>query len=419
LEGNETGISGALVVLNNLGAAVSADANGKYTAFFKQNDVLTVVKPGTSCSIAPLVYPLSNSVAGLDFGIYCNSAQPNIGLRLIPFGIFRPGFENLFALVIFNRGTSTESGTVALSYVDSLLQFLDASVQPISVQTGNLQWSFSNLKPYETRNIVVRFFTKTKAIPGTNFTFYAAFSPLPSDVDLNDNQETLYLRILGSFDPNDKSVLPETYHLDQFVSGMPLRYTIRFQNTGNYPADFVVVLDTLAPGLDLGTLRVVGASHPFKWSMQAPRTLQFRFDAIHLPDSASNALKSQGFVQFEIRPTNNFHVYDTVFNRASIYFDFNPPVHTNQVATVLYPSTAIYTPNGVPEALQIWPNPAQDQLHVTGEFTDKNVFIYNSFGQLMEQIQPRGSALTLEISQWNPGIYLLVCGTQHIRFIIH
>lgn len=152
--------------------------------------------------------------------------------------------------------------------------------------------------------------------------------PLNGDVYTTNNTARGTVRVLGSFDPNDKQVTPERV-TDVQVDTSELTYVIRFQNTGNFPADFVVILDTLSKALDLSTFQVLSASQPFTWRLHEGRLLEVRFDNNLLPDSTSNEPGSHGFVAFSVYPEKGLTVGDSIPNRAGIYFDYNPPVITN------------------------------------------------------------------------------------------
>ena len=91
--------------------------------------------------------------------------------------------------------------------------------------------------------------------------------------------------------------------------------------------------------------------------------LIFRFQNIHLPDSASNPGQSKGYVTFTIQRQPNLPVGTVIRNRAGIYFDYNAPVITNWVESVLSP------PVGVAEVLPkfeitLFPNPNMGQFSV-------------------------------------------------------
>jgi uncharacterized repeat protein (TIGR01451 family) len=161
---------------------------------------------------------------------------------------------------------------------------------------------------------------------------------LPSD-DAEPEVDVECLPITDSFDPNDKLVLPTGVSPEHHTAfGQALAYTVRFQNTGNDYAYLVVVTDTLSEKLDLGTLRVTGASHPYTFTVSGKGrpVLTWTFKDINLPDSARDGVGSNGFVKFTIKPVAGLAAYSRIENFADIFFDYNPPVRTNTVHNTLY-----------------------------------------------------------------------------------
>ncbi|UOQ53567.1 DUF7619 domain-containing protein [Hymenobacter cellulosivorans] len=147
------------------------------------------------------------------------------------------------------------------------------------------------------------------------------------------------LPIVDSFDPNDKQVVPAGLTSQHYTpTNTPLRYQVRFQNTGTDAAYRVVVVDTLSAQLDVSTLQVGAASHPFrlKVSGMGRPVLTFTFDPILLPDSVSDEPGSHGFVQFTVRPKAGLPDKTEVANHADIYFDYNPAVRTNMTLNRLH-----------------------------------------------------------------------------------
>ena len=166
---------------------------------------------------------------------------------------------------------------------------------------------------------------------------------------------------VASFDPNDKQGFPRGVHEEHFIpENQEINYRIRFQNTGTDTAFNIVLLDTLSDRLDLATLRVGAASHPYTYNILGPGVLQFLFQNILLPDSNVNEAASHGFVQFTIRPKANLLKPVVIENQAAIYFDFNAPVITNRTLhTVgekyLDVSNVVFQPG---LELDVYPNPA-------------------------------------------------------------
>ena len=155
-----------------------------------------------------------------------------------------------------------------------------------------------------------------------------------------------YCRVLtGSYDPNSKEAIPLGVGEEKFIDrDWEIDYTINFQNVGNDTAFTVVVVDTLTEYLDLSTLRVGGGSHPFTWQLESDRRLVFTFNNILLPDSLTNEIRSQGLVNFSIKPIPDIAFGTTINNKAAIYFDFNEPVITDSITrTILTPVFASST----------------------------------------------------------------------------
>jgi sugar lactone lactonase YvrE len=145
--------------------------------------------------------------------------------------------------------------------------------------------------------------------------------------------------ILDSFDPNDKQVVPMGTTAQHYTpTGIPLRYQVRFQNTGTDDAYYVAVVDTLAADLDLRTLHVTTASHPYRLTVtgHGRPVLTFTFTNINLPPSRRDEAGSNGFVQFSIQPKAGLPARALIENKADIFFDYNPPIRTNLTTNRLY-----------------------------------------------------------------------------------
>ena len=123
------------------------------------------------------------------------------------------------------------------------------------------------------------------------------------------------------------------------TSGEYLDYTIRFQNAGIDTASIVVLRDTLSNNLDISSFVMLPASHNYALKIVGSNKLEWTFNNILLPDSNHNELKSHGFVRFRFKTNKSLVVGDQVFNKASIYFDFNTDVVTNQTVNTVVSST--------------------------------------------------------------------------------
>jgi len=138
--------------------------------------------------------------------------------------------------------------------------------------------------------------------------------------------------------------------------------------------------------------------------------LTFQFNAINLPDSASNPAGSEGYVCYRIRPLSSLSVGEVIENTAAVYFDFNLPVITNTTQTeVVDIPTAIHRINKPKDGLSIYPNPSSDAIviecsnHRNGTFS-----IYNSLGEKVKEFSGGAEKIILPLTGFSKGLYHIV-----------
>lgn len=149
---------------------------------------------------------------------------------------------------------------------------------------------------------------------------------IPNEVTTVNNVREIYLKSVSAVDPNDKHCLPSEFITK---STDKINYRIRFQNTGNYPAHQVQVLDTLPAYLSNANFVLEEMSHKGVAELDSNNVLTFTFYDINLPDSTSNEPESHGFVDFTMYLDKPMVIGDSVANRAHIFFDYQPAVITN------------------------------------------------------------------------------------------
>ena len=249
---------------------------------------------------------------------------------------FRPGFTARIWSEVSNDGCVPTSGVFKLA-LDPYLTFLDAVPAP-SAQTGDtLFWNIDSLQ-YATGNFAPEVNARLSDLApmGNNLHLHAFALPVSGDADSSNNVKEFVFPIINGYDPNDKQVYPKGQCIPGYVPrDQLLTYTVRFQNTGNADAINIYILDSLPPELDFSSVRVIHSSHPMYTEVLPGKKLKFVFDAIHLPDSTSDEPGSHGHVVFEVRPLANMPEGTELRNSAAIYFDYNPPVITNEVLNTL------------------------------------------------------------------------------------
>ena len=245
------------------------------------------------------------------------------------------------------------------------------------------------------------------------------------------NSKRHCLPIFGAFDPNDKQVFPIGFTSQNIIPpNTKLEYLVRFQNTGNDTAFTVFVIDTLDSNLNPESFEMGTASHSYQLRMQTTKNgktyLRWQFNNIQLPDSNTNEPASNGFIQFRISPKAGLALGSQVRNHAEIYFDFNPPIITNQTLSTfnnivfLDPSLNenVQVVTGTKENLtpdkigvNLYPNPVTGQS-LTAEFNTKgSLTLFNVQGQLVFEKQNIEGRQVLPI-QLKTGFYMAQLRTE-------
>ncbi|MFK7773353.1 MAG: FG-GAP-like repeat-containing protein [Saprospiraceae bacterium] len=360
---NENGIRDAGEVgLNSQGLSISPNTTESFTT--GQGEFILPVNFGTyevSCQPTPGWELTSDSiidatvldfnVTNLSFGLKSvgNFSSANIDLTS---ATTRCGFDVPFWINYQNTGNQFENGIVSLE-LDDLVSFISSSPAPDQINGNQLSWNFQNLNPTHTNLIVLEL-----EMPGVNN--IGDFINLTSSVELIDNlgnptTSTEYdfsSQINCAYDPNDKQVEPNIPDFENYTFfGDSLIYTIRFQNTGTDTAFNIKITDQLDPNLDWSSFQVIAASHAYDVQLDDNGWIEFSFNNILLPDSFINEVASHGFIKYIISPITGLPENTVIENDASIFFDFNPPIFTNQVSNILVSEYPVFAEIGHPTCL--------------------------------------------------------------------
>jgi uncharacterized repeat protein (TIGR01451 family) len=171
--------------------------------------------------------------------------------------------------------------------------------------------------------------------------------------------------VVGSYDPNSKTVFPAGDGEEGIISvkDSVLDYVIHFQNVGTWYAENVVITDTLDQSLDWTTISPGASSHPYTAELSESGVLKFTFSNIHLVWESQNEINSNGMVTYSVRQRPGLDIGTKIRNSAAIFFDFNAPVITDTTLNTIgihEGTNDISLKNG----LKVYPNPVTDQLSV-------------------------------------------------------
>lgn len=296
--------------------------------------------------------------------------------------------------------------------MDEVLDLVSSSVATTSQQINELTWTYSNLLPFETRTINLVFNVnspqETPAVNIGNTLRYTAFiGPVENDAYSFDNYSKHNQIVIGSYDPNDKTCV-EGSTLDPANIGKYVNYVIRFENTGTYPAENVVVVDNIDTAkFDISTLVPLHGSHNFVTKISNTNKVEFIFEGINLPfDDANN----DGYVIFKIKTKPNLVAGNTFSNKANIYFDYNFPIVTNNYTTTIQ-NTLGLPENDFIKNMFVYPNPVKDFLNLKTQHTIFKIEIYDVAGRKL-----RSSSVSdnkIDLSELKAGNYVLKIYTEN------
>jgi hypothetical protein len=400
-----------------------SDAEGIYKRYLGLQDTITFAPQTLDHFVShPPSYTLATGNAQvfydtLDFALCTDSPSHSVGVSVVAYNNFVRGFHADVQICACNSGTYPESGILQLDFEDfPNTEFVDV----ISADGGGqidgkrVAWDLQDIIPFQTVCFRVTIRIDPGVDLGSNITAEARIIPeSKNEEDPSDNIAILVEEVVGSFDPNDKQVDRE--RIPESDEGIPLEYTIRFQNTGTFPATFIEVRDSLPGEVDMRTFEMLAASHDYTLSFPEPRVLHWRFDPINLPDSTTNEPASHGFVRYRIHTFPGIQPGIPIRNSASIYFDFNEPVHTMDAVTVVeLPNSVEMTP-AKSLALNISPNPAEDEILVSYEFdqpteyhlrlTDVNGTLVHSEFHIADMPGPQSKVMS--IRNLPEGVYFI------------
>ena len=417
----ESGIVGQRVYIG--GYRSYTDASGYYFITVPLSSyILSYIIPPTLIGYthtSPAAYNLV-PVPGIsvytnnNFGINDTLPVNNLCIDLVPVTNVSPLGPIWYRMYVNNTGTTIMSGNATMYYDP---RFVYNSSSPVGIHDGlahTISFSFAGLLPFSSTSYFIRFNNPVTLVSGDAVFNLATVEAITgvTEIEYACNMDTLHQLVQASWDPNDKSVSPIGEGIvGEIADNTKLDYTIRFQNTGTAAAVNIVLLDNISPYLDLESFELKASSHSVRTQLEN-RTLKFYYDAIMLPDSASDPEGSKGFVNYSIN-TIPFLPNGTVINNtAAIYFDLNVPVITNTTLnTITYQLSVENIKNNI--HFNAYPNPFENYINfsmdgLTNE--DATLIIYDLEGKKVIEkkfiAQNTFTKIQVETSQLTSATYM-------------
>lgn len=366
----------------------------------------------SSPASATVSFPAMASPFIQNFCITPNGVHHDLEVVITPLIPARPGFDAIYKIKYKNKGTVSETATLVFNYNDSILDYTYSTLTPTTTSTGSLSWNIGTVAPFQSGEFVVTLNVnspmETPAVnAGDILNYTAVINCLNTDETPIDNTFSLRQTVVNSYDPNDKTCLEGTT-INPSMIGEYVHYQIRFENTGTFPAENIVVKDMIdTTKFDIATLQITDASHSCVTRITNPNKVEFIFEDINLPfDDATN----DGYVVFKIKTKSTLVVGNTISNLANIYFDYNFPIVTNTAtSTFQVLGSNEFDSNN---ALTLYPVPVKDNLNFSfknNEITS-SISIYNLLGQLIQTVTNPSNSI--DVSNLQSGSYLIEVSTD-------
>ncbi|MDM1552945.1 MULTISPECIES: T9SS type A sorting domain-containing protein [Chryseobacterium] len=351
-------------------------------------------------------FPQQTSPFIQNFCITPNGVHNDLETVIVPVTAASPGFESKYKIVYKNKGNTTQSGTLVFNYNENITDYMNATLSPSSQSSGTLNWNFTNLLPFETREITVTLKlntpTQTPAVNGGDILHYTAQINGATDENPADNNFTLNQTVVNSFDPNDKTCIEGT-SIAKTQVGDYVHYLIRFENTGTANAKNIVVKDEIDTSkFDISSLVALNGSHSYVTRITNPNIVEFIFENIQLPfDDANN----DGYVAFKIKTKSTLNAGDSFSNTANIYFDYNAPIVTNTYTTSIQGTLSTSEVKNDKNTISIYPNPVKDILYITSINKVAKVEIYDTAGRIITSMGVKEDSIN--VSDLPKGNYMI------------
>ncbi|MCV9930270.1 T9SS type A sorting domain-containing protein [Flavobacterium sp. LS1R49] len=369
-------------------------------------------------------FPSELSPRNGNFCITPNGVRPDLEISILPLTAARPGFDAKYKIVYSNKGNQQLSGTVSFDFMDEIIDVVETNPRFSNQSNSNLKWNFTNLNPLETREILVVLNVNSPmetppVYGGMLLKYKTEISSSQTDQTPDDNKFYFDQIVVNSFDPNDKTCVEGDF-ISQTKVGDYVHYIIRFENTGTYPAQNIIVKDIIDTNkYDINTLYPLSGSHLFTTEILDNNKVEFKFENINLPfDDANN----DGYLAFKIKTKTSLVSGDSFGGSANIFFDYNNAITTN-IPTTTISKTLSVKDFSFEKHYILYPNPVKDILNIStkDDIELSSIQIYNFLGQLIMVVPNATHTKTIDVSSLSSGNYLIKIisnkGNSNTKFI--
>lgn len=324
-----------------------------------------------------------------------------------------PGTATNMIAYIYNYGNQFDITGTGFLHHPSELTYVSGTPYDSYIDTTFI-WTTSALDPGDSYLFDMNFIVDEDLDLGEILTTEANVEPVAGDFNPTDNYSIEYEYVVESLDPNHKTAEPEGVGINGSTDPETewIEYTIQFQNLGTSPAIFINIIDTIDNDFEFNSIEMIAATHQYEMELIAPNVIQWHFENINLPDSASDPLGSIGHIIFRLKLNEDAGIGTQITNTAAIYFDYNLPVITNTTLNTLEELPQVDVEEELINNLfSIYPNPVSDELTIqlNSDASNFSLDIFDMQGRIVypDKASYDGTLMYISTTTLSTGIYLI------------
>jgi uncharacterized repeat protein (TIGR01451 family) len=431
----EYGIPNVQISIGGVGYAYTNDT-GFYSykapaGTYAISETLPANYPLAACQLNNIPVTVAGGIGCVNTVNFANSIDTAHDIQVNTWDYVQPvpGHTYTQITIITNNGTVQEPAVLASHTPDGKLFW--PSFVPGGIFSGMNYWYNTSgapdaFNPGTSQAFLTNYHTPTNITAGTVADFkdtVAYVAPVANwalDFTPGNNISDFTTTVAASSAPNFKEVYPKGTGPAGIIAytDTVLQYMVHFQNTGSTTAENVVVKDTLDNNLDWTTLKPVFMTNNAQVTVGqvgARKVATFTFSNINLPNAATEPVSSNGMLQYSIHIKSGLPSGTQFRNQASIYFDYNAPMQTNQTLNTLGAVTKVNNtslPNS--GSFTIYPNPANAAFNAIINCDQAGpaiMAISDISGKTLVsktiQVVQGAQTVQVDISQLTSGIYLV------------
>jgi uncharacterized repeat protein (TIGR01451 family) len=351
------------IAINGMGHTVQTDATGRYCLPL-DGGVYSVagsdnVHWQNECPSAEQAIANDGNRYRADVPFVPTAHGHDLTVSLVGLG-WTPNATRQTTLTCNNLGTADATDAqLTVVYPDGV-SIIDASIPWTSVSGQTYVWDLAKVPVGSALAITLVDAVSAAASVGDLLQISATIHAAGEELNGHNNFAYLDREILDDNASNTMRVWPKGEGVHGYIaSDQELTYTIQFQNNGSQTARHLRIENTLPPNLDIHSFQIIAASSDCSYVITDERHITIYFHNIDLASSALSSVESQGVISYTIRPLESAPAGDIIENKATLYFDDEAPVATNDVQNTLRGEA-----DRADAEILLWPNPTNGILHI-------------------------------------------------------